>query len=136
MVGLHTSDALYTSEQTWFVTGGQVFGAQKSIRFLNSARVASDPLVCIFNFPFFGYETMSNCNQKSWINWNSAVLYFKQLFHIWIWTFARFVRPLLATILCIWEIYSPRIHVSHFPLLAKKINLKKARHRTDSEADR
>ena len=30
---------------------------------------------------------------------------FKQLFHIGVWTFAWFVRPLLATILCVWEIW-------------------------------
>ena len=24
--------------------------------------------------PFFGYETMSNCSQNCWIDWNSAVL--------------------------------------------------------------
>ena len=29
----------------------------------------------------------------------------KWLFHIGVWIFARFVRPLLATILCVWEIY-------------------------------
>ena len=46
------------------------------------------------------YETMSNCSQNCWIDWNSAMLCFKQLFHIGVWTFGRFVRPLLATILC------------------------------------
>ena len=39
--------------------------------------------------------TMSNCSQNCWIDWNSAVLCFKQLFHIWVWTFARYVRPLI-----------------------------------------
>ena len=42
--------------------------------------------------------------------------------------FAWFVRPLLATILWIWEIWSPHIHVSCISLLAKK--------HTDFEADR
>ena len=46
------------------------------------------------------YETMSNCSQNCWIIWNSAVLCFKWLFHIGVWTF---VHPLLATILCVWE---------------------------------
>ena len=81
----------------------------------------------------FGYETMSNCSQNCWIVWNSAVLCFKWHIHIGVWTFARFVRPLLATILCIWEIWSLRIHVSHISMLAKN---KKACHRTDFEADR
>ena len=49
---------------------------------------------------------LSNCSQNCWIDWNSAVLCFKRLFHIRIWTFAQFVRPLLATILCVWEIWS------------------------------
>ena len=40
---------------------------------------------------------------------------FKWLFHIGVWTVARFVRPLLAAILCIWEMWSP-----HIFLLAKK----------------
>ena len=36
-----------------------------------------------FNFFFFlGYEMMSNCSQNCWIDWNSAVLCFKRLFHI------------------------------------------------------
>ena len=28
---------------------------------------------------FFGYETMSNCSQNCWIDWDSAVLCFKRL---------------------------------------------------------
>ena len=38
------------------------------------------------------FETMSNCSQNCWIDWNSAALCFKRLFHIGVWTFARFVR--------------------------------------------
>ena len=72
----------------------------------------------------FGYETMSNCSQNCWIYWICAVLCFKQLFLI---GYERFVRPLLATILCVWEIWS--LHI----MLAKK---KKMCHRTDFEADR
>ena len=34
------------------------------------------------NFLFFWYETMSNCSQNWCIDWNSAVLCFKLLFHI------------------------------------------------------
>ena len=52
------------------------------------------------------YETMSNCSQNCWIDWNSAVLCFKRHFYVGVWTFARFVKPLLATVLCVWEIWS------------------------------
>ena len=55
---------------------------------------------------------MSNCNKNCWIDWNSDTLCFKWLFHIGVWTFAWFVRPLLATILCVWEIWSgSNIHI-------------------------
>ena len=76
----------------------------------------------------FCYETMSNWSQNCWIHWNSAVLCFKWLFYIGVWTFAWFVRPLW----CVWEIWSGSYncvymymyHVFHW--LAKKM-----RHRTD-----
>ena len=58
-------------------------------------------IVCLFY-----YETMFNCSQNLWIVWNSAALYLKRLFHTGVWTFGRFVRPLLATIVCVWEIWS------------------------------
>ena len=45
-------------------------------------------------------------SQHCWIDWNSAALCLKQLFHIGVWPFPRFERPLLATILCVWEIWS------------------------------
>ena len=71
-----------------------------------------------------GYETMSNCSQNCWIDWNSAVLCFKWLFHIGVWTFARYVRLLLAAILCVWEIWSGSnnpVYMYHvFHCLAKK----------------
>ena len=67
------------------------------------------------------YETMFNCSQYCWIDWNSAVLCFKWLYNIGVWTFARFVRPLLATILCTWEIWSPHIQcIMYFPVGQKK----------------
>ena len=93
-----------------------LLGPQKSLRFLVSARVASDPRVGIFNFPFFVcYKTMSNCSQNCWIDWNSAVLCFKRRLHIGVWTF---VRPLLAVILRISiGIWSPRIQcITCFPV--------------------
>ena len=34
----------------------------------------------ILFYLFFGHETMSNCRQNCWIDWNSAVLCFKRLF--------------------------------------------------------
>ena len=49
------------------------------------------------------------------------------LFFTWVWMFARFVRPLLATILSVWEIWSGTnnhsitYHVFHW--LAKKLRL-------------
>ena len=79
---------------------------KSTLLFLVSARVASDPRVGIFNFLlFFVLWNMSNCSQNCWIYGNSAMLCFKRLFHIGVWTFARFVSPLLATI---WKIWSPR----------------------------
>ena len=67
---------------------------------------------------------MSNCSQNCWIDWNSAVLCFKRLFHIGVRTSARFVRPLLATIFCVCEIwlgFNNRIYMYHvFNWLAKK----------------
>ena len=69
---------------------------------------------------------MSNCSQNCWIDWNSAVLCFKfkWLFHIGVWTFTWFVRPLLSTILCVCEIWLPRIQcITYFP--ARKKNKKR-----------
>ena len=63
---------------------------------------------------------MSNCNHNCWIDWNSAVL-----FHIGVWTFARFVRPLLATILCVWEIWSGsnnRVYMYHWLAKMKRLH--------------
>ena len=82
----------------------------KGPRFLVFARVASDPRFSIFIYFCCCYETMSNCSQNCWIHWNSAALCFK-------W-------PLLATILCVWEIWSGscnRVYMYHvFYWLAKK----------------
>ena len=65
----------------------------------------TSPQTCASAFLIFlfccCYETMSNCSQNCWIDWNSAVLCFKKSFYIiGVWTFAWFVRPLLATTLC------------------------------------
>ena len=74
----------------------------------------------LFNF-LFGYETMSNCSQNCWIDWNAAVLCSKQIFHIGIWTFARFVRPLLATVWEMWYGSKNRVCMYNvFHWLAKK----------------
>ena len=73
-----------------------------------------------------------NCSQNCWIDWNSAVLCFKRLFHIGVWTFSWFVRPLyMGNLVPAYTIY----HV--FPCWQnnKKDGRKKARHRTDFETD-
>ena len=93
---------------------------------------------------------MYNCSQNCWIDWNSAMLCFKRLFHIGGWTFTWFMRPLLATILCVWQIWSGSNNsvyiLSRISLVGntkitktnkqtnKQIN-KQTRHRTDFEAD-
>ena len=70
---------------------------KQSLWFLISTRIASDLCVGIFIFILiFCYETMSNCSQNCWINWNPAVLCFKWLFHTGVWTFARFCEVSLS----------------------------------------
>ena len=66
--------------------------------------------------PFSLYETMSNCSQNCWIDWNSAVL-----FHI---SFARFVRPIYShQSSCmgnvVWFQYL-RVHELHISLVGQK----------------
>ena len=57
---------------------------------------------------------MSNCSQNCWIIWNSAALCLKRLF-------CRICEAsLLATILCVWEIWSGSNHIHVFHLLPKK----------------
>ena len=61
------------------------------------------------------------------------------IFHIGlgVWMLAQFVRPLLATVPCVWEIWSGsnnRVYMYHAFHLAKKKE-KKACHHTDFEAD-
>ena len=74
------------------------FRPEKGLRFLVSASVASGPArIGIFSsLVFVSYETMSNCSQNCWMNWNSAVLCFKRLFYTGVWTFARFVSLLFS----------------------------------------
>ena len=81
---------------------------------------------------------MSNCSQNWRIIWNSASLCFVWLFLIGVWTFAWFVRPLLATIHCTWEIWSPHIQcITYFPPgKIKRWPKKNTRHCTDFEANR
>ena len=113
-------------------------------------------------------EAMSNYSQNCWNDWNSAVLcsnpnsrdnkgscwIFKDfycsvtmLWELWlmtfsnrcIWTFARFVWPLLATIPCIWKIWSGSNNLIMLVKQKKKkitkIKNKKMHHRYDFEAD-
>ena len=107
---------------------------QTSLRFLVSARVVSDPRVLMF-FLLLWNDVQLQPRSIGIMPWCDLNNFFT-------WMFARFVRPLLATILCVWEIWSQRIHVSRIYLLAKqklKIQItetnlktsKKARNRTD-----
>ena len=65
----------------------------------------------------------------NYVQLQPKLLWFKRLFHIGVWTFARFVRPLLAIILCVWEIWSGsnnRMYMYHiFHWLAKKTDYQK-----------
>ena len=50
-------------------------------------RRVSKSSACTLSYSLFGflilfYKTMSNCSQNYWIDWNSASLYLKRLFHI------------------------------------------------------
>ena len=115
--------------------------AKTSLCFLVSMHVPSDPRVSIFSCLFICYETMSDYNQNCWTDWNSVALCFKRHFHIGVWTFVRFVRPLWATILCVWEIGLVPItaYTSRISLVVKKKTIteqtKKTCHHTDFEAD-
>ena len=82
----------------------QISHSKKSLQFMVSARVSSDPSVAgIFLFYLFLllWNDVTIVAKIAGIDWNSACS------HRGIWTFAWFVRPLLiATILCVWEIWS------------------------------
>ena len=78
----------------------------------------------IFSFFLLICETMSKCSRNCWIDWNSATLCFKWLFHIHVvWLFAWFVQPLFGAILCVWEIWSG----SNNRLAPKEITQNKSR---------
>ena len=68
----------------------------KIFRFL-----VSDLPVCIFSF-----ICCVQLQPKLLDRFEFCRAVFEQLFHAGVWMFARFVRPLLATILCVWEIWS------------------------------
>ena len=53
----------------------------------------------------FCYEMMSNYSHNYWIDWNSAVLCFKWLFHIGVWTFAWSLRNLVPHIHMYYKFY-------------------------------
>ena len=56
-------------------------------------------------FYFICYETMSNCSQNCWIDWNSAVLCFKRPFHTGIMNVSQICAASLGYhTLCKWEI--------------------------------
>ena len=81
---------------------------------------------------------MSNCSKNCWIDWNSAVLCFKQLFHIGhmgmnvCMTETSLIRHTLYT----WNLVPAYTMYHVFPAGKKKRWPKKARHRTDFEGDR
>ena len=62
----------------------------------------------------------------------NVLFFFFFFFHIGVWTFAWFVRPLLVTILYVWEIWSGSNNRVYMYPLAKT---KQACHHTDFEAD-
>ena len=101
------------------------------IRFLVSARVALDPHVSILNFLFIWYETMSNCSQIGGLIGILLCCALNDFSHI----FARFVRPLLATIQ---GKFGLRVYnVTYFPVGKKqKMVKKKVHHHTNFIADR
>ena len=72
---------------------------------------------------------MPNCSQNCWIDWNSAVQCFKGLFHIWVLTFARFVRPLLSTMLNLVPVYTC---ITYFPPAVYLSSLLKQQHFPES----
>ena len=77
-VSLMSREAVLIGQQRSNPSGQQVFSPISGLRArrLRPAR---------WHFKFsssFCYETMSNCSQNCWIDWNSAVLCFKRLFHI------------------------------------------------------
>ena len=78
---------------------------EKSIRFLVSMCVATDPRISIFSFLSFCYNDVQlQPKLLDRLVFCRAVFY-TTFFQIGVRTFARFVRPLLATILCVWEIW-------------------------------
>ena len=113
---------------------------KKNLPFLVSERATSDLRIGIFGFLFFIFA-MKWCPLAAKIA-GSSVLCFKRLVHIGVWTFSWFVRPLLATILCIWEIwFGSNNRLSRISLVGKqtkrlqKKKEKKVHHHTDFEAD-
>ena len=55
---------------------------------------------------FYLFLAMSNCSKNCSIDWNSVVLCFKRLFYEGYKRLPDLCSPLLATILCVWEIWS------------------------------
>ena len=113
----------YTFLQIWRLVVGPVYKAQKSLRFLVSACVASDPRVGIFNFVIYLFA-IKRCpiaaKIAGLIEFLSYCVLNDFVLHRGMNVFPICEASLLATILCIWEILSPCIHVSRISLLAKK----------------
>ena len=116
------------------ISKNTIFG-QKNVSGFWSPRALPQTRASAFLIFFsFGYETMSNCSQNCWIDWNSAGLCFKHLFNIGVWTLCHYTF--------VYGKFGPRVYnVSRISLLAKKKRMaekkrKKTHHRTDFEADR
>ena len=80
----------------------------KSLWFLVFVRVTSDCALAFLVF-FFLFFAMKRCPIAAKIAGLIGILpccVLNDSITLGIWTFARFVRPLLATILCVWKIWS------------------------------
>ena len=95
--------------------------AQRSLWFLVSARIASDPRISILKFRCFCYETMSNCSQNCWIDLNPAALCFKRLFHTGGMNVCLICEASLSYhTLYIWNLVSAYTCITYFPVCKKK----------------
>ena len=86
---------------------------QKGLRFLVSVRVTSD----LFNLLRNDVQLQPKLLESIGILPRCVL---NDFFHIGVWTFARFVRPLLATILCVWQIWSVYTGITYFTGWPKK----------------
>ena len=122
----------YGPTAIWYSTLNIIIRPPKE--FVVSVRVASDRASAFLIF-FFCYETMSNCSQNCWIDWNSAVHWALNVFFT---SRGMNVWPICEAAYLVPEIWSPHMqYVSRISLLVPPPPPpKKACHHTDFEADR